>query len=351
MATLVPPANVVSSLVNRFEKAPEKTSETRSHLDDPRYPGSRLRSRKIRPPLIRLEFVTTQAVSDSKPVQSKLRLFENQSQSSKREFDSPSHYRKNETGNYARSRTTLERPLLKLKSRFEKNSNVHSSNVHHSLSPMRRSQGTLNVAANEGSLSLSNGPSAQCQSQQLTRSMPDISQDKSDRLLRVPFHRMSSNNENKHFAADFHHAEAFVTRMNRSRPEERVGLARASRVSSSETNAKKSVDAMSVASSSSGRFRKIGLAIVQCEPEFSSNSNYDISSKCVKKPTNSNCDVSSRSAKKLTCGKLTSGATTKMKMANADAAAGDRPSTFFKSFFLFFSFGFVQKRLDEGSDY
>ena len=139
MATISPPANV-SSLVSRFEKPearPETRSEIRTGSDDPKYGASRFRSKKVRPPLIRLEFVTAQPEPrpEARPVQARLKMFE--SSRSGGDFESPSRqlpFRKNESGNNVRSRTTLERPLLKLKSRFEKN---------HSLSPMRKSQGSL----------------------------------------------------------------------------------------------------------------------------------------------------------------------------------------------------------------
>ena len=138
MATISPPANV-SSLVSRFEPRPESRPESRPELrpesrsDDPKYGAARFRSKKVRPPLIRLEFVTAQP--EPKPVQARLKMFESSRSS---EFENPSRqlpFRKNESGNNVRSRTTLERPLLKLKSRFEKNNSV---------SPMRKNlQGSL----------------------------------------------------------------------------------------------------------------------------------------------------------------------------------------------------------------
>lgn len=135
MATISPPANV-SSLVSRFEKPearPEPRLETRP--DDPKFGASRFRTKKARPPLIRLEFVTAQP--EPKPVQARLKVFEG-SRGGGSELESQSRplpFRKNESGNNVRSRTTLERPLLKLKSRFEKNNSV---------SPMRKNlQGSL----------------------------------------------------------------------------------------------------------------------------------------------------------------------------------------------------------------
>ncbi len=81
-------------------------------------------------------------------------------------------YRKNETANFVRSRTTLERPLLKLKSRFEKNQLNNSSRSqssersHHDDSHYsRQHQHQLH--------SRLSGPSSRVQSH--TRSMPDVS--------------------------------------------------------------------------------------------------------------------------------------------------------------------------------
>ena len=204
MATITPPANV-SSLVSRFEK-PESRNETRSETprsEDPKFSGGRYRSKKVRPPLIRLEFVTAQ--TEPKPVQARLRMFESPKNEPTLDLNGLNGqtrqqlpFRKNESVHNVRSRTTLERPLLKLKSKFEKN---------HSLSPMRKSHGNDLNEISLSSSSLTMSPS---------RSMPDVT--KSEEVS-LPFPRIRTSYGENSIPADFHHREAFVTRMNRTRPD------------------------------------------------------------------------------------------------------------------------------------
>jgi len=120
------------------------------------------RSKRGRPALITLEVTTLppkmKHTPSSNEVQSKLKLFE-----TKIHATSPKvSYRKNETANFVRSRTTLERPLLKLKSRFEKNQMSHSSRSqssersHHDVQQQRLSDSSSRLQSH-------------------TRSMPDVS--------------------------------------------------------------------------------------------------------------------------------------------------------------------------------
>ena len=193
MATITPPANV-SSLVSRFEK-PESRNETRSETprsEDPKFSGARYRSKKVRPPLIRLEFVTAQ--TEPKPVQARLRMFESPKNEPPPDLNGQTRqqlpFRKNESVHNVRSRTTLERPLLK-----------------HSLSPMRKSHGNDLNEISLSSSSLTMSPS---------RSMPDVT--KSEEVS-LPFPRIRTSYGENSIPADFHHREAFVTRMNRTRPD------------------------------------------------------------------------------------------------------------------------------------